>query len=45
MIYISRKNFPKLVEPVKPVYSDIKLIISAVIPAVVSLSNLVETPV
>jgi hypothetical protein len=31
------------VEPIKPVYSDIKVIILAVIPAVVSSSGLVET--
>jgi hypothetical protein len=30
------------VEPVEPIYSNIKVIISAVIPAVVSSSNLVE---
>jgi hypothetical protein len=32
------------VEPVKPVYNNIKVIISIVIPAVVSSSGLVETP-
>jgi hypothetical protein len=32
------------VEPIKPIYSNIKVIISAVIPAVVSSSNSVETP-
>jgi hypothetical protein len=32
------------VEPVEPVYSDIKVIISAVIPAVISSSGSVETP-
>jgi hypothetical protein len=31
------------VEPIKPVYSNIKVIISAVIPAVISSSNSVET--
>jgi hypothetical protein len=33
------------VEPIKPVYSNIKVIILAVIPIVVSSSNLIETPV
>jgi hypothetical protein len=32
------------VEPIKPVYSNIKIIISAVTPIVISLSGLVETP-
>jgi hypothetical protein len=32
------------VEPIKPVYSDIKVIISTVIPTVVSSSGSVETP-
>jgi hypothetical protein len=32
------------VEPVKPVYSNIKVIISAVIPIVVSSSGSIETP-
>jgi hypothetical protein len=32
------------VEPVKPVYSNIKVIISAVIPIVVSSSGLIKTP-
>jgi pantothenate kinase len=32
------------VEPVKPVYSDIKVIISTVIPIVISSSSSVETP-
>jgi hypothetical protein len=32
------------VEPVKPVYSDIKVIISAVIPTIISSSGSVETP-
>jgi hypothetical protein len=30
-------------EPVKPVYSDIKVIILVVIPAVISLSGSIET--
>jgi hypothetical protein len=41
--YIKKKNLPKLVEPVKPVYSNIKVIISAVIPVVISSSGSVET--
>jgi hypothetical protein len=32
------------VEPIKPVYSDIKVIISVVIPAIVSSSSSIETP-
>jgi hypothetical protein len=32
------------VEPVEPVYSNIKVIILAVIPVVISSSGLVETP-
>jgi hypothetical protein len=32
------------VEPIKPVYSNIKVIISAVIPVVVSSSGSIETP-
>jgi hypothetical protein len=32
------------VEPVKPVYSNIKVIISAVIPIVISSSGSIETP-
>jgi hypothetical protein len=32
------------VEPVKPVYSNIKVIILAVIPIIVSSSGLIETP-
>jgi hypothetical protein len=43
-LYIKKENLPKLVEPIKPVYSDIKVIISAVIPAVISWSGSVETP-
>jgi hypothetical protein len=43
-LYIKKEDFPKLVEPVKPVYSNIKVIISVVILAVVSLSGSVETP-
>jgi hypothetical protein len=42
-LYIKKENLPKLVEPVEPVYSDIKVIISVVIPVVISSSNLVET--
>jgi hypothetical protein len=44
-LYIKKENLPKLVEPIKPVYSDIKVIISAVIPIVISSSGSVETPV
>jgi hypothetical protein len=44
-LYIKKKNLPKLVELVEPVYSDIKVIISAVILVVVSSSSLVETPI
>jgi hypothetical protein len=43
-LYIKKENLPKLVEPVKPVYSNIKVIISAVIPIVISSSNSVKTP-
>jgi hypothetical protein len=32
------------VELIKPVYSNIKIIILIVIPAIISLSSLVETP-
>jgi hypothetical protein len=32
------------VEPIKPVYSNIKIIILAVIPVVVSSSSLIKTP-
>jgi hypothetical protein len=32
------------VEPIKPVYSNIKVIISAVIPVVVSSSSSIKTP-
>jgi hypothetical protein len=42
-LYIKKENLPKLVEPVKPVYSNIKVIISAVIPIVISSSGSVET--
>jgi hypothetical protein len=42
-LYIKKENLPKLVKPVKPIYSDIKVIISVVIPVVISSSNLVET--
>ena len=42
--YVKKEDLPKLVEPVEPVYSDIKVITSAVIPAVVSSSGSVETP-
>jgi subtilase family serine protease len=43
-IYVKKENLPKLVEPVKPVYSDIKIIILAVILIVISSSSLAETP-
>jgi hypothetical protein len=43
-LYIKKENLPKLVEPVKPVYSNIKVIILAVIPTVISPSGLIETP-
>jgi hypothetical protein len=42
-LYIKKENFLKLVEPVEPVYSNIKVIISAVIPIVISSNSLVET--
>jgi hypothetical protein len=42
-LYIKKKDFPKLVEPINPVYSNIKVIISAVIPIIISSSGLVET--
>jgi hypothetical protein len=42
-LYIKKEDLPKLVEPVKPVYSNIKVIISAVIPIVISSNGLVET--
>jgi hypothetical protein len=32
------------VEPIKPVYSNIKVIILAVIPIVISSSSLIKTP-
>jgi hypothetical protein len=32
------------VEPIKPVYSNIKVIISTVTPEIISLSNLIKTP-
>jgi hypothetical protein len=44
-LYIKREDFPKLVEPVKPIYSNIKIIISIVIPIIVSSNSLIETPV
>jgi hypothetical protein len=44
-LYIKKKDFPKLIELVEPVYSNIKIIISAVIPIVISSNSLVETPV
>jgi hypothetical protein len=43
-LYIKKEDLPKLVEPIEPVYSDIKVIISIVIPTVVSLSGSIETP-
>jgi hypothetical protein len=43
-LYIKKEDLPKLVEPVKPVYSNIKVIILAVILIIVSSSSLVETP-
>jgi hypothetical protein len=43
-LYVKKEDLPKLVEPVKPVYSNIKVIISAVIPIVVSSSGSIETP-
>jgi hypothetical protein len=43
-LYVKKEDLPKLVEPVKPVYSNIKVIISAVIPVIVSSSSSVETP-
>jgi hypothetical protein len=42
-LYIKKKNLPKLVEPIKPVYSNIKVIILAVIPVVISSSGSIET--
>ena len=43
-LYVKKENLPKLVEPIKPVYSNIKVIISAVIPVVISSSGSKETP-
>jgi hypothetical protein len=43
-LYVKKKDLPKLAELIKPVYSNIKVIILVVIPVVVSSSNLVETP-
>jgi hypothetical protein len=42
--YVKKEDLPKLVGPVEPVYSDIKIIISAVIPVVISSNGSVETP-
>jgi hypothetical protein len=42
-LYVKKEDLPKLVEPIEPVYSDIKIIILAVIPIIVSSSGLVET--
>jgi hypothetical protein len=42
-LYIKKEDLPKLVEPIKPVYSNIKVIISAVIPTVISSSSSIET--
>jgi hypothetical protein len=42
--YVKKENLPKLVEPVEPVYMDIKIIILVVTPVVVSSSSSVETP-
>jgi hypothetical protein len=39
-----KKDLPKLVEPIKPVYSNIKIIILTVILVIVSSSNSIETP-
>jgi hypothetical protein len=43
-LYIKKEDLPKLMEPIKPVYSNIKVIILAVIPAVISSSGSIETP-
>jgi hypothetical protein len=44
-LYVKKKDLPKLMEPIKPIYSNIKVIILAVIPIVVNSSGSVETPV
>jgi hypothetical protein len=44
-LYVKKENLPKLVEPIKPIYSDIKVIISAVILVVISSSSLGETSI
>jgi hypothetical protein len=43
-LYVKKENLPKLVEPVEPIYNDIRVIISAVTPAVVSSNSSIKTP-
>jgi hypothetical protein len=43
-LYIKREDFPKLVEPVEPIYNNIKIIILTVIFIIINSSSSVKTP-